>query len=226
MSDPTKRDIAEPRGSTDYRGRRAPMDADFPGTALRSRDFKSGKVLTVDDEYRVAYAWDAGIAIGVYLDGLREGKLLASYAPGSDRIMVPPRTFCELSWTPSQKIVELPGTGRINTFSLSYVNWDATRRDKPLMPAVIELDGASEGMGILHMLGGIDPEDVEIGMAVRAVWRPEEEREGSITDILYFEPIPPEKPKTKKGASKRKAGTKATTKAKKPSKAAAGRDKS
>jgi len=206
MSDPKKRDIAEPRGSTAYRGRRAPMDADFPGTALRSRDFKSGKVLKVDDEYRVAYAWDAGIAIGTYLEGLRDGKLLASVAPGSDRIMVPPRTFCELSWTPSQKLVELPGTGRINTFSLSYVNWDATRRDEPLMPAVIELDGASEGMGILHMLGGIDPEDVEIGMAVRAVWRPPGEREGSITDILYFEPIP-EKPK--KAATRRKAATKA-----------------
>jgi len=233
MSDPKKRDIAEPRGSTAYRSRPAPMDADFPGTALRSSDFKSGKVLKVDDEYRVAYAWDAGIAIGAYLDGLREGKLLASVAPGSDRIMVPPRTFCELSWTPSQKLVELPGTGRINTFSLSYVNWDATRRSEPLMPAVIELDGASEGMGILHMLGGIDPEEVEIGMAVRAVWRPEEEREGSITDILYFEPIPA---KTKKAAPKGKAGSKAKkpgtkakkpgSKAKKPGKAATGRAKS
>ena len=162
---------------------------------------------------------DAGIAIGTYLEGLRDGKLLASVAPGSDRIMVPPRTFCELSWTPSQKLVELPGTGRINTFSLSYVNWDATRRDEPLMPAVIELDGASEGMGILQMLGGIDPEDVEIGMAVRAVWRPPGEREGSITDILYFEPIP-EKPK--KAATRRKAATKA----KKSGEAATGRAKS
>ena len=219
MSDPKKRDIAEPRGSTAYRGRRAPMDVDFPGTPLRGADFKSGKVLKVDDEYRVAYAWDAGIAIGAYLDGLRDGKLLASVAPGSDRIMVPPRTFCELSWTPSQKLVELPGTGRINTFSLSYVNWDASRRDTPLMPAVIELDGASEGMGILHMLGGVDPEEVEIGMAVRAVWRPEGEREGSITDILYFEPIPPKK---KKAAPKKKASAKKKT----PAKAATRRAKS
>ena len=217
MSDQTKRDIAEPRGSTAYRSRKAPMDADFPGTALRSREFKSGKVLTVHDEFRVAYAWDAGIAIGAYLEGLRDGKLLASYAPGSGRIMVPPRTFCELSWTPSQKIVELPGTGRINTFSLSYVNWDASRRDTPLMPAVIELDGASEGMGILHMLGNVDPEDVEIGMPVRAVWRHEGEREGSITDIRYFEPIPEPKkarPKKKAGATSKRSTKAAARRAK------------
>ena len=107
---------------------------------------------------------------------------------------------------------------RINTFSLSYVNWDASRRDTPLMPAVIELDGASEGMGILHMLGNVDPDEVEIGMPVRAVWRPEAEREGSITDIICFEPIPPK-------ASK-KAAPKKGAKAKKPAKGATRRAKS
>lgn len=202
MSKDKKRDIAEPRGSTDYRGRRPPMEADFPGTALSGRDFKAGKVLTVEDRYKVSYAWDSGIAISAYLRGLKDGKLLASYAPGSDRVLVPPRTFCELSWTPSNELVELPGTGRVNTFSLSYVNWDATRREEPLMPAVIELDGASEGMGILHMLGDVDPEDVEIGMAVEAVWKPAEEREGSITDILYFAPV-------KGSGGKKKAAKKA-----------------
>lgn len=208
MSKDKKQDIAEPRGSTDYRGRRPPMEAEFPGTALRGRDFKAGKVLTVEDEFKVEYAWDAGIAISAYLRGLGDGELLASYAPGSDRVMVPPRTFCELSWTPSQKLVELPGTGRVNTFSLSYVNWDATRRKEPLIPAVIELDGASGGMGILHMLGDVDPEEVEIGMPVRAVWKPAAEREGSITDILYFAPAR----RRRRGAATRKATEKASKK--------------
>jgi uncharacterized OB-fold protein len=30
---------------------------------------------------------------------------------------------------------------------------------------------------------------VKIGMRVQAVWKPENEREGAITDILYFKPI-------------------------------------
>jgi uncharacterized OB-fold protein len=59
----------------------------------------------------------------------------------------------------------------------------------PRIPTVIEIDGASKGMGILHLLGNVKPEDVKIGMRVRAVWKPESERTGSITDILYFEPI-------------------------------------
>jgi len=178
---------ATPRGSTDYRRRPRPMDADFPGTPLSSKDFREG-VLTWSDEYTVEYAWDAGVAIGAYLDGLKEGKLLASYSPGSGRTVVPPRTFDELSWTPIDDLRELPGTGIVNTFSLCMVNWDASRRDEPLMPAVIELDGASPGMGILHMLGEVDPGDVEIGMAVEAVWKPAAERQGAITDIRYFRP--------------------------------------
>jgi len=187
----TKRAAAPalPRGSTDYAKRPAPMDATFPGTPLSGRDFYGGEVITWDDEYTVEYDWDSGVAISAYLDGLKEGKLLASFSPGTNRTVVPPRTFDELSWTPINDLRELPGTGTVNTFSLSMVNWDATRRDEPLMPAVIELDGASPGMGILHLLDDVEPNDVEIGMKVEAVWKPAAEREGAITDLLYFRPL-------------------------------------
>jgi uncharacterized OB-fold protein len=39
------------------------------------------------------------------------------------------------------------------------------------------------------MLGEVDPDHVKIGMRVKAVWKPEEDREGAITDILYFKPF-------------------------------------
>jgi len=41
----------------------------------------------------------------------------------------------------------------------------------------------------MHKLGEVDPEKVYIGMRVKAVWKPAEERQGAITDILYFKPI-------------------------------------
>ncbi len=161
------------------------------GTPLSSQQFNGGDVVTWDDEYAVEYDWDSGVAIGAYLEGLKNGKLLASYSPSSDRTVVPPRTFDELTWEEIDDLRDLPGTGRVNTFSLCYVNWDASRRDDPLIPAVIELDGASEGMGILHMLAEVDPDNVSLGMAVEAVWKPEAERQGAITDILYFRPSSP-----------------------------------
>jgi uncharacterized OB-fold protein len=156
---------------------------------LSGRDFYGNGVITWEDTYTVEYDWDSGVAISAYLEGLKEGKLLASYSLGTDRTVVPPRTFDELSWTLIDDLRELPGTGTVNTFSLCMVNWDASRRDEPLLPAVIELDGASPGMGILHMLDEVAPDDIEIGMKVEAVWKPAGERRGAITDILYFRPL-------------------------------------
>ena len=77
------------------------------------------------------------------------------------------------------------------TFSRCYVTWDVIQLEKPKMPAVIEIDGASPGMGILHLLGEVDPDVLEIGMRVQAIWKPPEERSGSITDIAYFRPLEP-----------------------------------
>jgi uncharacterized protein len=77
--------------------------------------------------------------------------------------------------------------GLVETFSICHVSWDMRALDPPELPAVIWLDGASQG-GFLHKLGEVAPDDVRIGMAVEAVWRPLEERTGSILDIAYFRP--------------------------------------
>ena len=59
---------------------------------------------------------------------------------------------------------------------------------------MIEIAGASPGMGIMHLLGEVGDDintilgRVKIGMNVEAVWKPASEREGSITDIRYFRP--------------------------------------
>jgi len=54
---------------------------------------------------------------------------------------------------------------------------------------VIELDGASQGIGLFHLLGEVKPEEVKVGLRVQAVWKPPAEREGAITDIKYFKPL-------------------------------------
>jgi uncharacterized OB-fold protein len=58
----------------------------------------------------------------------------------------------------------------------------------PEIPAVIEIDGAAPGHGIMHKIGGVDPKKVKIGMKVKAVWKPAEERTGSILVIKYWTP--------------------------------------
>ena len=178
-------------------------DYKLGGTNLKSSDFKKGKVLTTDWEPDLKYAWDDGVAIGRYLAELKEGRIIARTCYKCGRTMLPPRMFCELCFRPTDEWTYVKDTGVINTFSVAKVNWDASRRgpdEPPLLPAVIEIDGASKGMGIMHMLGEVDPEDVRIGMKVKAVWKKPEERTGAITDILYFKPMGAKKKAAKKSA--------------------------
>lgn len=190
-------------------------DYELGGTHLRSSDFEKGKVLTTAWQPNLAYAWDNGVAIGRYLAELKEGRIVARVCHSCNRIMIPPRMFCELCFKPTDEWRYVKDTGTVNTFSVAHVNWDASRRgpkEPPLIPAVIEIDGASPGMGILHMLGGVSPNGITVGMRVEAVWKKPGERTGAITDILYFKPIRAAAAKTPRAAGKAKAGRKPAAK--------------
>jgi len=167
----------------------------FSGTSLTDHALTAGEVLVSTWRVKSDYHWDAGVAMGRYLAGLKEGRILGIRCPDCRRTLVPPRAFCELCFRPLGDWVDLSDTGRINTYSVSYVNWDASRRRTPEVPAVVEIDGASPGMGILHLIGeaGDSLEEItaqlKLGTPVQAEWKPAEEREGAITDIRYFKPV-------------------------------------
>ncbi len=180
------------------------------GTNVKEEAFKKNQILYSHFEPRMEYAWDNGVGIGIYLSGLKQGKILGSYCKKCDRTVLPARAFCELCFRPTDGWVEVQDTGTVETFSVSRIHFDASRLkkgEKPYIPAVISIDGASEKMGIMHMLDEVAIEDIHIGMKVEAVWRPEEEREGTILDIRYFRPV--------KKASKPRAGKKPSPKKRK-----------
>jgi uncharacterized protein len=160
----------------------------YPGTPLDKRSLKGRKIFLTPYAPRLRYLWDTGEALGRYLKELRQGRLIARRCDGCQRIMIPPRMFCERCFRPTDEWVYLNDTGRILTFSLCYVTWDVRRLKQPQIPAVIEIDGASPGMGILHLVKTARPKQVRVGMSVRALWRTPSKRRGSITDIAYWEP--------------------------------------
>ena len=164
-------------------------DGHLGGTPLKDRDFAERRVLFVEARPRLRYAWDTGIAVGRYLAELKNGRLIGRRCRRCGRVLVPPRMFCEECFRPTDEWVYVQDTGTVNTYSISYLRWDASRLETPSIPAVIEIDGASPGMGILHMLDEVRPDDVTVGMRVRAVWKPPRQRTGSVLDIRYFRPL-------------------------------------
>src|ERR671910_699122 len=166
--------------------KKKPEPQSVGGTALDQTDLERGKIFLNSYAPALRYAWDTGVAMGRYLAELKEGRLIARSCRKCERVMIPPRMFCERCFRATDEWVYVKDTGKIFTFSLCYVSWDVRRLKQPEIPAVIEIDGASPGMGILHVVKKITPKKVQIGMAVRAVWKPKPKRIGSVTDIAYW----------------------------------------
>ena len=114
-----------------------------------------------------------------------DGQILGTHCPQCDWLYVPAVTFCEHCLEETTDWVDVGTSGEVHTFTLLYENYDGSRRETPEVVAFIQLgDG-----GLVHRLGEVDPEEVEIGMLVEAVFKPKSKRTGSITDIEYFRPI-------------------------------------
>ena len=180
---------------------------------LRDEEFRNA-VGAVDFAVDARYAWDTGIAVSEYLRGLKRGVILGRECRNCRRVLVPPRMFCEECFRATDRWMDVPDTGTVNTFSICYIRWDMAPLKEPEIPFVLDIDGPTPGMGFMHKLGEVRPDDVRVGLEVEAVWKPEEEREGSILDIRYFRP---QDPSLRKGAKRPAGRKKATQRKRKPS---------
>jgi len=161
----------------------------FPGKEIRPEALDDGELLVTHFNADLKYSWASGVAVGRFLSELKNGRLIARKCNKCERILIPPRMFCEDCFRDTDEWVYVKDTGTINTYSVAHVGTDAHRLIQPLFVAVVNIDGASELMGLLHLLSEIDEKEIKIGMKVEAVWKPENERVGSILDIKYFRPI-------------------------------------
>lgn len=161
----------------------------WPGTPLSQRDIDSGAVTSTRYRPEAKFAWAAGEAMSRFLDELQNGRLIARSCRGCRRVLFPPRMFCERCFRPTDAWVYVKDTGTIETYSISYLDTDARRIEDPILVGVVSVDGASEKMGMMHYFGEMTKEEIRIGMRVRAVWKPAEERVGSVRDIRHWRPL-------------------------------------
>lgn len=161
----------------------------WPGKELEAADLAEGRVTQVRHRPNARYAWSAGEAMSRFLEELQAGRLVARTCHGCRRVLFPPRMFCEVCFRPTDAWTVIRDTGTIETFSISYLDRDARRIAEPILVGVVSLDGASPKMGIMHYFGEMGKDEIRIGMRVKAVWRPPEERRGSVLDIAYFRPL-------------------------------------
>jgi len=161
----------------------------WPGIELRAADLYDGKVTQTRFHPDAKYAWSAGEAMSRFLQELQNGRFIARTCHKCERILFPPRMFCEECFRPTDEWTYIHDTGTIETFSVSYLDTDAKRIAEPILVGVVSLDGASPRMGMMHYFGEMTKDDIRIGMRVKAEWKPAAERRGSVLDVRYFRPV-------------------------------------
>ena len=140
----------------------------------------------VEGKIELYWIYTSGEAGDYFFKKLRdEGKFTAAKCKKCGYIFFPPRIYCEFDFSETE-YVEVSGEGCVTAYAVAYYDKNGEKLEKPEIYALIEMDGTNGR--IIHLLGEVEPEDVCIGMKVKPVLKPKEEREGKITDILYFKP--------------------------------------
>jgi uncharacterized OB-fold protein len=120
-----------------------------------------------------------------YLLALAEGRLIGQRCPACGKVYLPPRGACPVDGVPTRDEVELPGTGIVTTFCVVNVPFQGQRFPSPYVAASVLIDGAD--IAFQHLILGCPPDEVRMGMRVRAVWKPREEWDVG-HNIDHFEP--------------------------------------
>lgn len=135
------------------------------------------------------YRWRAGLYLGRFFQELKDrGRIWANICPRCGAGHLPPRIFCGRCLTEMGEWVEVGPRGTVLDFIVVMQPFSDVSTGKPrkvpYTSAVIALDGAP--VSFTHFLDETDPSKLKRGLRVEAVFKPPEQRQGRMTDILYF----------------------------------------
>ncbi|HEV2784420.1 MAG TPA: OB-fold domain-containing protein [Actinophytocola sp.] len=161
-----------------------PLEGAMPTTEPQDRPGEPVTMITTPINLTVQHTVSPGE--DVHLRGLAEGRIIGQRCPLCRKVYVPPRGACPTCGVPTGENVELPDHGTVTTFCIVNVPFLGQRITPPYVAAYILLDGAD--IAFLHLVLGCTPDEVRMGMRVRAHWRPREEWGTTTRNIDHFRP--------------------------------------
>ena len=151
-----------------------------------SPDGARPEITMITTPIRLGYDHTVSPGEDSFLRGLAEGRLVAQRCPACGKVYLPPRGACPTCGVPTTTEVELPDTGIVTTFCVVNVPFVGQQVPVPYVAASVLIDGAD--IAIAHLILGCEPDEVRMGMRVRAVWKPREQWDTSMRNIDHFEP--------------------------------------
>lgn len=111
-----------------------------------------------------------------YWDAAARGELRVARCPACAAYVWYPRSRCPLCTSDALELVPVSGDGVVYSYTVNRRPAGAYKEAGPVVIAYVEL---AEGPRVLANLVGVDPEQVSVGLPVRAVYQ---------ADLLRFAP--------------------------------------
>ncbi|CQD18453.1 putative nucleic-acid-binding protein containing a Zn-ribbon [Mycobacterium europaeum] len=119
-----------------------------------------------------------------YWQAARQGRLLIAHCRACATVHHYPRPFCPHCWSDDVVPVQASGSGILYTYSTVYVNDLPPFRDRvPYIAAIVEL---AEGPRVMTTIEGVPHEQLRIGMAVTAEFRPVDDQDPDSPYLTVF----------------------------------------
>lgn len=131
-----------------------------------------------------AYKHSTGEVVGRFLAGLKEQKTIWGQRVAGQGVVVPPLGYSEVDASASGEWVAVAPTGVVT--AVAVVRQPIERLhpfSKPFAYILVKLDGADTAMP--HVVND-NLAQLRVGARVEAVWKPDDQRVGSILDIACF----------------------------------------
>lgn len=143
-------------------------------------------VTMITTPVRLSYDHTVSPGESSYLRALAQGRLIGQRCPACHKVYLPPRGACPVDGVPTTTEVELPDTGLVTTFCIVNVPFRGQHVTPPYVAASVLIDGAD--IAFQHLILGCPPDEVRMGMRVRAVWKPRDQWGTTSENIDHFRP--------------------------------------
>ncbi|MGD9713431.1 MAG: Zn-ribbon domain-containing OB-fold protein [Thermomicrobiales bacterium] len=147
------------------------------------------ETVRIPGEWHIRYQYTIGTFASAFFEGLRRGEILGSLCEQNNEVSVPPKSFNERAFVPTDKLVKVGLSGTIQAVTIVTAPF-AGSPEVPYAVAYVQLDGATSS--IANYVRGVDlgdgtslPRELQIEASVHVVFSASPQ--GRVTDF-WFEP--------------------------------------
>lgn len=114
--------------------------------------------VTIDGHWDFDYTYFAGAAASRFFAELRNGRIMGSFCPQCERVLVPARKFCDACFVDTTEWREVGLEGNLETFTILTSSIPGSP-EAPFVVGYVTLDGASTAL--LNFVEGVDLTDLD-----------------------------------------------------------------